>query len=58
LREDLRKRRIWFKFLLMHSLMEYLGEASNTIDLMAIGLYLIGFITRFIVIEEFFTISK
>jgi hypothetical protein len=25
---------------------------------MAIGLYLIGFITRFIVIEEFFTISK
>lgn len=42
----------------MHSLMEYLSEVSNLIDLSAISLYLIGFITRFIVIEEFFTISK
>ncbi len=57
LREDLPKR-ICLKFLLMHSLMEYLSEASNIIDLTAISLYLIGFITRFIVIEEFFTISK
>ena len=42
----------------MHSFMEYLNEVSNLMDFTAIMLYLIGFITRFIVIEEFFTISK
>jgi len=42
----------------MNSYGDYLHEMSNMLDLAAIILYLIGFITRFIVIEEFFIISK
>jgi hypothetical protein len=37
---------------------EYLDEMSNLIDIAAIVLYLIGFVTRFVVMEEFFTVSK
>ncbi len=42
----------------MNSYADYLHEMSNLIDVCAIVLYLIGFITRFIVIEIFFVISK
>lgn len=42
----------------MHSLVDYLSEVSNLYDIAAIVLYLISFATRFIVIEEFFMISK
>ncbi|CAF1262466.1 unnamed protein product [Adineta steineri] len=46
------------QFFLMHSYDEYLDEISNIIDMTAIILYIIGFITRFVVIEGFFTFSK
>ena len=42
----------------MNSYTEYFHELSNLIDIAGIVFYLIGFLTRFIVIEEFFTISK
>jgi hypothetical protein len=42
----------------MHSFVEYINEESNLTDFSAIILYLIGFFTRFIFIEEFFAISK
>lgn len=42
----------------MSSYSDYLDEMSNIFDLAAILLYLVGFITRFIVIEEFFIVSK
>jgi hypothetical protein len=42
----------------MYSSDDYFDEVSNLYDIAAITLYLIGFITRFIPTEEFFTISK
>ena len=50
--------KVYWQFLFVYSYTEYLAEASNSIDLTAIFLYLIGFITRFIVMEGFFTFSK
>ncbi|CAF3842834.1 unnamed protein product, partial [Rotaria sp. Silwood1] len=46
------------QFFLIHSYVEYLADMSNILDIIAIVLYLIGFITRFIVIEEIFMTSK
>ncbi|CAF3943375.1 unnamed protein product [Rotaria sordida] len=46
------------QFLFMNSKRAYLSEIWNIIDLLAIMLYLIGFITRFIVLEVPFIISK
>jgi hypothetical protein len=42
----------------MYSSDDYFDEVSNLYDIAAITLYLIGFITRFIPTETFFTISK
>jgi hypothetical protein len=42
----------------MSSYYDYLNELSNLIDLTAIVLYLIGFVTRFFATEGFFTVSK
>ncbi|CAF3724318.1 unnamed protein product [Adineta steineri] len=46
------------QFTFTNSFVEYLNEMSNLIDMTAIIFYLIGFMTRFIVIEEYFMISK
>ncbi|CAF1451499.1 unnamed protein product [Rotaria sordida] len=46
------------QFFSIHSYVEYLADISNIIDITAIILYLFGFMTRFIVIETFFMISK
>jgi hypothetical protein len=60
-----KKKKIFFnkkiclkKFFIMYSSDDYFDEVSNLYDIAAITLYLIGFITRFIPTEEFFTISK
>ncbi|UJR27965.1 hypothetical protein I4U23_009223 [Adineta vaga] len=44
--------------ILMKSKREYLAEVWNWIDMLAIAFYLIGFITRFIVSETLFSVSK
>ncbi len=42
----------------MQASVDYFDEISNLYDLAAIILYLIGFATRFVHSEKFFTISK
>ncbi|CAF0835257.1 unnamed protein product [Adineta steineri] len=46
------------QFLFMESKREYISEVWNWIDILAICLYLVGFITRFFVIESVFAVSK
>ncbi|CAF1118720.1 unnamed protein product [Rotaria sordida] len=46
------------QFLFVNSKREYLSEIWNVIDMIATILYLIGFITRFIVLESSFVVSK
>ena len=42
----------------MDSKREYISDTWNMMDVSAILLYLVGFITRFFVIESLFIVSK
>ncbi|CAF1207939.1 unnamed protein product [Rotaria sp. Silwood1] len=46
------------QFLFLNSKREYVSGIWNILDILAAILYLIGFITRFIVYESFFIVSK
>ncbi|CAF4667214.1 unnamed protein product, partial [Rotaria sp. Silwood2] len=46
------------QFLFVNSKREYVSGMWNIIDILATILYLIGFVTRFIVHEPFFVVSK
>lgn len=49
---------ISFQFIFIESRREYLKEVWNWIDMLAIAFYLVGFVTRFFVVEAPFTVSK
>lgn len=52
------KREVVFQFLFTGSKRDYFAEIWNIIDIAAILLYLVGFITRFFVLQSLFTVSK